>query len=87
MAHEPELRQQDFAIKLTQPLVPGAMNGSAAVSGSLTLDEVEKAHILRVLEECSYNQTRTADVLGIDRATLHNKLRKYGWNRPLVEAR
>jgi DNA-binding NtrC family response regulator len=87
VAHEPELRQEDFAIKLTQPLVPGAMNGSAAVGGSLTLDEVEKAHILRVLEQCNFNQTRAAEMLRIDRVTLHNKLKKYGWSRPLAEVR
>jgi DNA-binding protein Fis len=34
-----------------------------------------------VLDECSGNQTRTAEVLGIDRVTLHHKLKKYGWNR------
>ena len=39
------------------------------------------AHILRVLDECSGNQTRAAEVLGIDRVTLHHKLKKYGWNR------
>jgi two-component system response regulator HydG len=41
-------------------------------------------HILRVLEECGYNQTRAADVLDIDRVTLHNKLKKYGWTRALA---
>jgi two-component system, NtrC family, response regulator HydG len=48
---------------------------------SKTLDDMEKAHILRVLEECGGNQTRAAEVLDIDRVTLHNKLKKYGWSR------
>jgi DNA-binding protein Fis len=34
-----------------------------------------------VLEECGGNQTRAAEVLNIDRVTLHHKLKKYGWNR------
>ncbi len=76
VAAEPELRADDFALKIHSNNIAGR-----------SLDDVEKAHILRVLEECSYNQTRTAEVLNIDRATLHNKLKKYGWNRPLVEAR
>ena len=42
---------------------------------------MERAHILRVLDECGGNQTRTAEALGIDRVTLHHKLKKYGWNR------
>jgi two-component system response regulator HydG len=48
---------------------------------------VEKAHILHVLEECNYNQTRAAEMLRIDRVTLHNKLKKYGWSRPVAEVR
>ena len=71
VAREPELREEDFALKLT-----------TMVAGGRSLDDIEKAHILRVLEECSYNQTRTAEVLHIDRATLHNKLKRYGWARP-----
>jgi DNA-binding protein Fis len=42
---------------------------------------VEKEHILRVLDDCGGNQTRAAEVLGIDRVTLHHKLKKYGWSR------
>jgi two-component system response regulator HydG len=49
-----------------------------------TLDDIEKAHILRVLEECGGNQTRAAEVLDIDRVTLHNKLKKYGWSKSTV---
>ncbi|MGE5326315.1 MAG: sigma-54-dependent transcriptional regulator [Deltaproteobacteria bacterium] len=46
-----------------------------------TLDDVERAHIFRVLEECRGNQTRAAEILDIDRVTLHNRLKKYGWKR------
>jgi two-component system response regulator HydG len=74
VAQEPELREQDFTLK--------AKNGAGLLIGDArSLDDVERAHILRVLEECSGNQTRTAEVLGIDRVTLHHKLKKYGWNR------
>ncbi|HSP35450.1 MAG TPA: sigma-54 dependent transcriptional regulator [Thermoanaerobaculia bacterium] len=78
VASEPELREEDFSLR------PHNHKGEGAGSA---LEEIEKSHILRVLEECSYNQTRAADILRIDRATLHNKLKKYGWNRPLVEVR
>jgi DNA-binding protein Fis len=40
-----------------------------------------------VLESCNFNQTRTAEILDIDRVTLHHKLKKYGWSRPTVETR
>ena len=79
VGHEPELKEEDFGIR------PHAAAGVAA--GSQTLEDVEKSHILRVLEECQYNQTRAAEMLKIDRVTLHNRLKKYGWTRPLTEVR
>ena len=75
VAQEPELREQDFTLKLQH-------NGAEG----RTLDEMERAHILRVLDECSGNQTRAAQVLDIDRVTLYNKLKRYGWKRPHGEA-
>jgi DNA-binding NtrC family response regulator len=76
VAQEPELRETDFILK--------GKNGAAPESGVKTLEDIEKAHILRVLEECGWNQTRAAEVLDIDRVTLHNKLKKYGWSRNTV---
>ncbi len=70
VAQEPELREQDFALR--------AKNGTG-LGEVRSLEDVEHAHILRVLEECSGNQTHAAEVLGIDRVTLHHKLKKYGW--------
>src|SRR5579872_620939 len=57
VAQEPELREHDFILKARNH------NGTASKS----LEEIEKAHILRVLEGCGWNQTRAAEVLGIDR--------------------
>jgi two-component system response regulator HydG len=71
VAAEPELREQDFILK--------PRNGDK--SEGKTLDDAERVHILRVLEECGGNQTRAAEVLDIDRVTLHNKLKKYGWSK------
>jgi DNA-binding NtrC family response regulator len=70
VAQEPELLERDFILK------PKGNGGNGPESR--TLDDVEKAHILRVVEECGGNQTRAAEVLDIDRVTLHNKLKKYG---------
>jgi|RhiMethySRZTD1v2_1073278.scaffolds.fasta_scaffold2407758_1 DNA-binding protein Fis len=43
----------------------------------LPLAEVEKRHIMRVVEHTSGNKTRAARVLGIDTKTLYNKLKTY----------
>lgn len=42
-----------------------------------TLDQLERAHILRTLELVGGNQAQAARLLGIDRRTLYNKLRKW----------
>jgi DNA-binding protein Fis len=34
-----------------------------------------------VLEVCEWNQTRAAKALGIDRVTLYNKIKKYGFRK------
>jgi DNA-binding NtrC family response regulator len=70
VAQEPELREQDFALRMP-----------VADHNSRTLEDMEKSHILAVLEDCHGNQTVAAEVLDIDRVTLHNKLKKYGWKR------
>ncbi|HEV2722783.1 MAG TPA: sigma-54 dependent transcriptional regulator [Thermoanaerobaculia bacterium] len=82
VAHGGELEEEDFGLKPVAPLTKSILIPDAPKS----LDEMEKAHILRVLEECNHNQTRAAELLHIDRVTLHNKLKKYGWSRPAATA-
>jgi len=48
---------------------------------------MERAHILRVVEQCGGNQSHAAEILDIDRVTLYHKLKKYGWTRTPVETR
>jgi two-component system, NtrC family, response regulator HydG len=77
VAQEPEIRESDFVFKAAA--VP---NGAPK-----SLEEIERAHILRTLESVKWNQTRAAEILQIDRVTLHHKLKKYGWSRSTVEMR
>jgi DNA-binding NtrC family response regulator len=77
VGQEPELNEQDFIFKQT----------SVSTSAGKTLDEMERAHILQVVEECGGNQSHAAEVLDIDRVTLYHKLKKYGWTRTPVETR
>ena len=43
-----------------------------------TLEEVERVHIERVVQEAGGNLSRAARILDIDRTTLYSKLRRYG---------
>jgi len=42
-----------------------------------SLEDVEKCHIQLILDEEGWNISRAAKVLGVDRTTLHKKIRKY----------
>ncbi len=44
----------------------------------ISLSEVERALILKTLEETGGNRSRAAEILGINRRTLLNKLKEYG---------
>jgi two-component system response regulator HydG len=44
----------------------------------LALAEVERQHIVKVLEACGFNVSAAARVLGVHRNTLHNKIAEYG---------
>lgn len=75
VAQEPEICEEDFALRLP-----------VAEPSARKLEDIERAHILAVLQECKGNQTLAAEVLDIDRVTLHNKLKKYGWKREAAQA-
>ena len=51
---------------------------SEAVQANPTLDTIERAYIMWVLENEGGNKPRTAEVLGIDPSTLYRKLSRYG---------
>jgi len=63
-----------------QGLEPAAISGNStgAVEEEPTLDNVERATILKTLEATGGNKSEAARRLGITRKTLNNKLRKYG---------
>jgi DNA-binding NtrC family response regulator len=62
-----EIKASDFAFQFqTEP------------TSGRTLDDIERAHIERVLRETQHNMSRAARVLDIDRTTLYNKLKRYG---------
>jgi DNA-binding NtrC family response regulator len=47
-----------------------------------SLEQVERRHIATVLQAHDWNITHAAHVLGIDRVTVYNKIRKYKLRRP-----
>jgi two-component system, NtrC family, response regulator HydG len=50
-----------------------------AALDNVTLAEVERRYILRILDKTGGHQLNTAEILGIDRRTLYRRLRQYGY--------
>ena len=44
----------------------------------VSLDELERRYILKVLALCGGNKSRAADLLGLDRRTLYRRIERYG---------
>ena len=62
-------------------LLPPELRGEGAgVNGasSLKLEDMEREHIRKVLEQMDGNRTRTAEALGVSRNTLKRKIAQYG---------
>jgi DNA-binding NtrC family response regulator len=76
VGHEPLIRAHDLAV--ARP---------AEGADDLSLDALERRHIVRVLEDFAWNQTQAAKALGIDRVTLYHKIRRYGLKPPVKAAR
>ncbi|MCX7604350.1 MAG: sigma-54 dependent transcriptional regulator [Bryobacteraceae bacterium] len=74
MRREGDLKPEDFPFQLhpTGPLIATGQR----------LEDVERAHIERILAETHWNLSKAARILDIDRTTLYNKIRKYGLREP-----
>ena len=61
---------------------PAAEETVAVQSDDFSLETAERIFIMRALDEAGWQRTRAAALLGITRATLLNKLKRYGIHPP-----
>jgi transcriptional regulator with PAS, ATPase and Fis domain len=53
--------------------------GKEVINSSVeSLDELEKKHIVKILSKYDWNISRAAKALKVDRATLYNKIKRFG---------
>ncbi|HVO20541.1 MAG TPA: sigma-54 dependent transcriptional regulator [Anaeromyxobacter sp.] len=76
----------DLPLSVRQPVAgetERAAQEAAAGAAGLSLAEVEKAHLERVLASTGWNRSLAARLLGIDRRTLFAKIQRHGLIGPL----
>lgn len=75
LADDDVVRAEDLPHELRRPSAEAHnLNGN----GGDRLDDIERTHVLEVLEREKGNKARTARVLGINRRSLYRLLEKYG---------
>jgi transcriptional regulator with PAS, ATPase and Fis domain len=84
--HEGALVAKEFP-RATPRTISRSRRGSGprvdkAESMRRELAELEKQRVIKALEECAGNQTRAAELLGMSRRTLINRLEHFGVPRP-----
>jgi DNA-binding NtrC family response regulator len=59
--------------------------GSVVATSNLTLEELEKEYLLKILDETGWRKKRAADILGINASTLYRKLQRYSCDKAAGE--
>jgi len=77
MSNKEILEVDDFALAMQMQQDTGSKDALPAV-GSMTLDEMEKAMIIKAMQQYENNITRVAEALGLSRAALYRRFEKYG---------
>lgn len=73
------LYPEDFPLSLQKGSVRLAQADPVALGeNQSSLEEMEKHHILKILQDVNFNKSKASEVLGIDRATLYRKAQRYG---------
>jgi DNA-binding NtrC family response regulator len=71
-----EVKELPAEIQLPTALQQAELAGLPR-SGVQSLDDVERTAIIQALAECHGNKKKAAELLGIQRPTLYNKMKRY----------
>ena len=78
-----KIAAEDLPISCHMPTAAAQEAGRGRIwkPGDDSLRKMEKAHIQKVLDDNGWQILRSAKILGIDRSTLYNKIKRYGMSR------
>jgi len=77
MGHMEKVNLQDYTRQTVKKYLQNLKGHQAKNLYDFVIDQIEKGIILEVLEFTNGNRTQTAEILGITRTTLRNKIRKH----------
>ena len=81
LSHGPLLTPDDLPAAIRQAGGSSEQRTEVSDTGDeayLTLEEIEKRHLIRVLKETKGNKVKAAKILGIDRRTLYRMAERFG---------
>lgn len=78
MTSKPVLDIEDFRVPMAMGSEEPAPDGASPPAGTMTLDGMERAMIMKYLEQFDGNISRVAEALGVSRAALYRRLDKFG---------
>jgi DNA-binding NtrC family response regulator len=81
LAEGPEIALRDLPPHVATHAGQAATGGDG-YAATTTLEDVEKQHILRVLQHVEWKRALAADTLGINRRTLYRKIQEYRIEEP-----
>ena len=73
-----KITMRDLSSQICDPDGGDAVVPALKVGGRVTLEDLERGHILAVLESTGGARKLTSEILGINASTLYRKLKKYG---------
>lgn len=76
MTEHSALQLDDLPDEVRAGLARSLMSGPAQPDGLVSLEELERLHIARVLRAVDGNKSAAAHILGVDRSTLYRKLER-----------
>lgn len=78
LSHGPLVTPEDLPEAVRQGSADEGDGGHSTDDAYLSLEEVEKRHLIRVLKEMKGNKVKAAKILGIDRRTLYRMAERFG---------